>query len=340
MKEEEKLKLVKRNTAEIITDIELKKLLKDKKTPVVYCGWSITGKPHAGYFLPVIKLADFLKAGMKVKLLLADLHGALDKTPWGLLEKRYDYYKKTIPLMFKCIGADIKNFEIIKGSSFQLSEKYSFDLLKLTTRSTVHDARKAGSDVVKQEGNPKVSGMIYPLMQALDEEYLKVDIQYGGQDQRKIMVFAREHLPKLGYKKRIEIMGPLIPGLAEGGKMSASVAHSKIDLLDSSEEIKNKLKNAFCPMGEVEGNGVLALMKYVIMLLKEDIGKEFIVKRPEKFGGDLKYKTYSEIEKDYKTKKLHPQDLKNSLADELIELLEPLRKAMKGKEKLAKEAYP
>ena len=116
-----------------------------------------TGKPHAGYFLPVLKLADFLKAGMKVKLLLADLHGALDKTPWKLLEKRYDYYKKTIPLMFKCIGVDIKNFEIIKGSSFQLSEKYGFDLLKLSTMSTIHDAKKAGSDVVKQEDNPKVS---------------------------------------------------------------------------------------------------------------------------------------------------------------------------------------
>ena len=340
MNTEQKYKLIKRNTTDIITDEELKKLLKETKNPTAYLGWGITGKPHIGYFLPVMKLADFLKAGLHVKLLLADLHGALDKTPWELLEKRYEYYKKTIQLMFKSIGADIKNFEIIKGSSFQLKPEYTFDLLKLSTITTAHDAKKAGSEVVKQEKNPKLSGLIYPLMQALDEEYLKTDIQLGGLDQRKIMVFAREHLPKIGYKKRIEIMNPLIPGLAEGGKMSASKPHSKIDLLDSPETIKQKLKNAFCPIGQTEENGVLALMKYVIMTLKEDKKEEFTIKRPEKFGGTIKYKTYKELEKDYKDKKLHPQDLKNALAEEIIKLTEPIRKEMKGQEKLIKEAYP
>ncbi len=340
MNPEEKFNLIKRNTAEIVTEAEFKKLLKDKKQPAVYCGWSITGKPHVGYFLPILKLADFLKAGFKVKLLLADLHGALDKTPWELLAKRYDYYLNTIPLMFKCIGSDTKNLKIVKGSDFQLSADYSFDLLKLSTMSTIHDSKKASSDVVKQDENPKLSGLIYPLMQALDEEYLDVDVQYGGLDQRKIMMFAREHLPKMKYPKRIEVMGPLISGLAEGGKMSASIPHSKICLLDTPEQITKKLNLAFCPEGQVEENGVLALMKYVIMVLKEDNGKEFIVERPAKFGGAVKYKTYQELEKDYAAKKLHPQDLKKSLAEELTKLLEPIRKAMKEKEKLVKEAYP
>ncbi len=340
MNTEEKFKLIKRNTAEIITEKELKTLLERKKQPAIYCGWSITGKPHVGYFLPIIKLADFLKAGFKVKLLLADLHGALDKTPWELLAKRYDYYLNTIPLMFKCIGADTKNLKIVKGSDFQLTSDYAFDILKLSTMSSVHDTKKASSDVVKQDENPNVSGLIYPLMQALDEEYLDVDIQYGGLDQRKIMVFAREHLPKMNYPKRIEIMGPLISGLAEGGKMSASIPHSKICLLDTPDEIKKKLNQAFCPEGQIEENGILALMKYVIMVLKEDKGEEFIVEKPEKFGGIVKYKTYKEIEKDYASKKLHPEDLKKALAEELIKLLEPIRTAMKSKEKLVREAYP
>ena len=338
---DQKFELIKRNTDEIVTEDELKDLLKTKKEPSVYCGWSITGKPHVGYFLPILKLADFLKAGFKVKLLLADLHGALDKTPWELLEKRYDYYLNTIPLMFKCISVDIKNLKIVKGSDFQLSSDYSFDLLKLSTFSTIHDAKKASSDVVKQEENPKLAGLIYPLMQALDEEYLDVDIQYGGLDQRKIMMFAREHLPKIKYPKRIEVMGPLIPGLAEGGKMSASIAHSKIDLIETPEQIRKKLSLAFCPEGQVEDNGVLALMKYVIMIIKEDKGETFVIQKPEKFGGGtIEYKTYDELEKDYSEKKIHPQDLKKALAEALVKLLEPIREAMKGKEKLAKEAYP
>ena len=126
-----RLELVTRNTVNIVTEEELKDLLKKKKKPVVYLGTAVTGRPHVAYFTWVLKLADFLKAGFKVKLLLADLHGALDNTPWDVLDRRYDYYNAVIPLMFKSIGADIKNFEIVKGSSFQMKKEYHQNSFKL-----------------------------------------------------------------------------------------------------------------------------------------------------------------------------------------------------------------
>ncbi|MFC1728495.1 tyrosine--tRNA ligase [Nanoarchaeota archaeon] len=334
----DRLSLIKRNTDEIVSEKELTELLKKKKQPSVYLGTAITGRPHVAYFLWVLKLADFLNAGCKVKLLLADLHGALDNTPWDLLNKRYEYYSIVIPAMFKAIGANIKNFEIVKGSDFQLKKEYFFDILKMSTAASVHDATKAASEVVKMGKNPKTSGLIYPIMQSLDEQYLDVDIQYGGRDQRKIMMFARENLPKLGYKARVEIMTPIIPGLI-GEKMSASDEASKIDLMDDEKTVQKKLSKAFCPEGVVEENGVLSFLKYVIMVLKEDAGESFLVERPDKFGGNKSYKTYSEIEKDFVSKKLHPMDLKNSASKEINILLEPVRKAIKGKEKLIKEAY-
>ena len=141
---EQRFQQIKRNTKEIVTEEELKILLKQKKRPSVYLGWSITGRPHIGYFVPVLKLADFLKAGFKVKLLLADIHGALDNTPWEVLEHRFQYYQDSIILMFKSIGADIKQFEIVKGSDFQLDKKYLLDFFKLATYTSVNDARRAG----------------------------------------------------------------------------------------------------------------------------------------------------------------------------------------------------
>ncbi|MBD3354621.1 tyrosine--tRNA ligase [Candidatus Woesearchaeota archaeon] len=336
----EKLNLIKRNTQEIVKEEELKKLLKTKKHPSMYLGVSITGKPHIGYFMWVLKLADFLKAGFKVKLLLADIHGALDNTPWDLLENRFKYYSIVIPAMFKSIGADIKNFEIVKGSDFQLGKKYTMDVLKIATYASVHDCKKASSDVVKQAESPKLSGLMYPIMQALDEEYLKVDIQYGGIDQRKILMFAREYLPKIGYRPRIEVMTPLIPGLTASGKMSASEESSKIDLLDSEKDIKQKINSAYCPEGETQENGVLAFVKHVIFMIKEDKKEKFIINRPEKWGGDLSYKNYKDLEKDYKEKKLHPMDLKQALAKEINELVNSVRKTMKNKESLIKKAYP
>ena len=339
MDAEEKFKIIKRDCEEIITDSELKKLLREKKNPAVYLGTAVTGRPHIAYFLWVLKLADFLKAGFKVKLLLADIHGALDNTPWDLLEKRYEYYSNVVPAMFKAVGADIKNFEIVKGSDFQMKKDYMFDVLKMSTLASVHDCMKAASDVVKQSDNPKLSGLVYPILQALDEEYLGVDIQYGGLDQRKILMFAREYLPKVGYKSRIEIMTPIIPGLI-GEKMSASIEDSKIDLLDAAEDIKRKLKKAYCPEGVVEGNGILSFIDHILMVIKSGAGEEFLIERPEKWGGNLSYKTYKELEKDFVEKKVHPLDVKVALAKEIDKLLEPIREVMKGKDKLVKEAYP
>jgi len=333
-----RLELIKRNTIEIIKEEELNELLKIKKQPAVYLGTATTGKPHIGYFLWVLKLADLLKAGFKVKLLLADLHGALDNTPWNILDYRYKYYSKIIPLMFKAIGANISKFEIVKGSDFQLKKDYILDILKMASYTSVSDAKRAASEVVKQSDNPKISGLIYPIMQALDEEYLKVDMQYGGIDQRKILMFARENLPKAGYKPRIEFMTPLIPGLT-GSKMSASEESSKIDLLDDKETVERKVNAAFCPEGEVENNGVLAFFKYVIFTLKGDKKKILLIERPSKFGGNTKYAAYLDLEKDFKNKKIHPLDLKKTLAREINALLEPIRKEFKDLD-LIKKAYP
>lgn len=336
MTPEEKLTLLKRNTQEIVTEDELIALLRQKKKPAMYLGTAITGRPHIGYFVWVLKLADFLKAGFTVKLLLADLHGALDNTPWTVLEKRYKYYRAAIPLMFTSIGADIKNFQMVKGSDFQLKKDYVLDLLRLSTYTSVHDATKAASEVVKFGEHPKLSGLLYPLMQALDEEYLGVDVQYGGIDQRKILMFAREYLPKLGYKPRVEFMTPLIPGLM-GKKMSASDVKSKVDLLDDDKTVIEKVKNAYCEEGVVEENGVLAFIKYVLFPLKEERKEQFLVERPVKFGGKMSFSSYAELEKAYIEKKLHPLDLKMAVAREINVLLMPFRKP--ELKKLAEEAY-
>jgi len=335
---EGRFELIKRNTAEIVTEDELRSLLETKDKPSVYLGTAPTGKPHIGYFAWFVKFADFLKAGLKVKLLLADLHAALDNTPWDVLDYRYKYYKSVIPLALESVGVSLKNFEIVKGSDFQLEKDYFFDLLKLSTSCSINDCKRAAAEVVKFGENPKLSGLIYPLMQALDEEYLGVDIQYGGIDQRKILMLAREKLPLLGYKSRVDIMSPMIPGLSKGGKMSASDVRSKIDLLDSPEDVESKVRNAYCVAGELEGNGVMAFLKYVIFVLKKDKRETFVIKRPSKYGGDIEYTDYAELESDFVNKKVHPLDVKNALANEINKLLDPIRKGFKDKD-ILKKAY-
>jgi tyrosyl-tRNA synthetase len=335
---DEKYELITRNLQEVLGEEELKAKLKSKKDFSIYWGTMPTGSISIAYFFPMLKVADFLKAGCKVKILLADLHALLDSVPWDILERRYNYYREAIILILKTINVDIKKLEFVKGSELQLNKNYFNDLLKLSTLTSVHDSTKAASEAVKSArgNNVKLSGMIYPLMQALDEEYLKVDAQFAGLDQRKIMVYAREYLPKIRYKQRIELMNPMIRGLV-GEKMSSSIESTKIDLLDNEETVNRKINKAECVEGNPD-NGLMSLLKYLIFVLKSNKNEKFIVKRPTKFGGDLEYKNYEEVEKDFISKKLHPLDLKNAVAGEINILLENFRKN-KILHELHKKAY-
>lgn len=333
---EERFRLVTRNLQEVVTEAELREILK-KKSPKVYWGTMPTGSPHIAYFLPFLKIADFLKAGLEVVILIADLHAALDGVPWEILDKRQKYYEALIPEMLKALGVNTKKLKFVKGSKIQNNPRYFQDMLKMSMLATVNDTTRAASEVVKMSDNPKLGNLIYPIMQALDEEYLKADIQFGGLDQRKILVFAREFLPKLGYKARIELMNPLIPGLV-GKKMSASVEGSKIDVLDSEESVIKKIKGAECQEGNPD-NGVMQFAKYVIFPILLDKKQSLKIERPEKFGGNLTYADYDEMEKDFISKKLHPLDLKNAVAREINSLLKPVRKSKTKLQKLYDAAY-
>lgn len=323
MNTEERFDLITRNLQEVISESELKELLKKKKSPTVYWGTMTTGSPHIAYYFPMLKLADFLRAGLTVKVLIADLHAALDGVAWEELAKREAYYTALIKAMLGSIGVDIKKLQFVKGSAFQLKPKYFEDVLKMSMLSSVNDTTRAASEVVKMMDNPKLGNLIYPIMQALDEVYLDADIQFGGLDQRKILVFAREFLPKIGHSARVELMNPMIPGLV-GVKMSSSVAGSKIDMLDSEDTVSKKVKAAICEEGN-PNNGIMGFLKYVIMVLHQDKKKKFTIERPEKFGGNTEYSTYEELEKDFIEKKLHPMDLKNAFTKELNSLLKPVR---------------
>lgn len=251
----------------------------------------------------MIKIAHFLRAGCEIKLLLADIHGFLDnlKAPIELVEYRAQYYKFVVTALLKSLNVPTDRLQFVLGSSYQLSSKYTMDIFRLSSVVTEHDAKKAGAEVVKQVDNATLSGLIYPLMQSLDEEHLDVDVQFGGIDQRKIFTLAAESLPKIGYKARAHLMNPMIPGLA-GGKMSASDPDSKIDVLDPADVVKRKLKRAMCVPKEVSGNGVVAFAEYVLFpasALKSASQKEprFVV--PRRDQEPLVYNDITKLKEDY-----------------------------------------
>ncbi len=340
MNPEEKFELITKDLQEVVGEDKLKEILKQRDLKL-YIGTAPTGKPHLGYFVWVSKLGDFLKANCEVTMLFANLHAYLDnmKSSWELLKFRTDYYEFIIKEMLKLADVPLDKLKFVIGKDFQTKPEYTLDMYKMSAFASTRDTQRAGADVVKQTETPKMSGLLYPILQALDEQYLGVDAQFGGVDQRKIFMFAREFLPKIGYEKRIHLMSPLVPGLGESGKMSASEPNSKIDFDDSDKIIRKKINKAFSVDGQVEGNGLLAILKYVVFVKLDYEKREFVIDRPEQYGGKISFKTYEEVEKDFASKKLASVDLKQGLAEEVIKIITPLRTKIEENKELYEKAY-
>lgn len=65
---EQKKELIVRNLQEYLGDEKLTAILKERDLKI-YWGTATTGKPHVAYFVPMSKIADFLRAGCEVSKL-------------------------------------------------------------------------------------------------------------------------------------------------------------------------------------------------------------------------------------------------------------------------------
>ena len=319
MNADEKFELVARNTEEIVTEPELKSVLTEKKNPVAYCGYEVSGAVHLGHLVTITKLRDMENAGFKVTVLLADWHTWLNrKGTWESIRETAKKWEKA----FKALG--LKNTQYVLGTSFQKKDAYIDDVLTLASEITVNRGLRSMQVVTRDIENARVSQIVYPLMQIADLKHLKIDVSQSGIEQRKIYMLARETIGKINYKKPAFVYTPLVNSLlGPGEKMSSSIPNSMIAVQDSEKDLRSKISRAYCKEGEVEGSPILEIARYVIFPRVET----FSVKRPAKFGGNAEFQNYGELEKAFSGKKLHPADLKNAVADHLVEILEPARKA-------------
>jgi len=311
----DKKSLILRNAAEVVGEDKLDKALAKRK-PVVYCGYEPSGDIHIGHFVTILKLKDFEDAGFHVKVLLADWHAFLNKKgDWDFINNQVKLWTSA----FKKMG--LKNPEIIVGTSFEKDPKYMEDVLTLAASSTLNRGLRAMSEVARDIDNAKVAQIIYPFMQAADMKALKVDAVVAGMEQRKIHMIALESLKDIGYDVPAFVHTSLIPSLkgADAGKMSSSDASSLISVKDDAKAIKKKISKAYCPEGEP--NPVLDIAKILVFPVFEKLD----IQRPEKFGGDVSYSSYKDLEKDFLSKKLHPMDLKNVVGVKLSEMFEKVR---------------
>ncbi|MFH1642816.1 MAG: tyrosine--tRNA ligase [Nanoarchaeota archaeon] len=335
----DKLELIKQVGEEIITEEDLINLLSEKKCPVAYDGFEPSGTSiHiAQGLLRAININKMIKAGCKFKILVADWHAWANNKMGGNLENIQQVGKYLIEV-WKACDIDMDKIEFLWVSDLVKDDTYWKKVMEIARNSTVKRIIRCCQIMGRSEKDSlQASQILYPCMQAADIFHLNIDITQLGLDQRKVNVLARELGPKLGYWKPVAVHHHMLMGLsqppksgltgAERGielKMSKSKPDTAIFMTDPKEEIQRKIGKAYCPEGTIEENPILEYCKYIIF---EKL-KSIKIERPEKWGGNLEFNSYLELEKSFLDKKLHPMDLKQAVINSLNKLIEPVRKKL------------
>ncbi len=358
---EEKISLVKKGAVlEVLTEDELRALFETKAHPAHYIGFEISGKVHLGTGLcTALKIRDFMAAGIKPTIFLADYHAYLNGKLGGDLEKiqtvAKGYFKSAMYASLLAAGLDGEQADKVRfvlGSELygKAGLGYWSDVMHVSKNTTKERMLRCTTIMGRSEGDTTLpaSALLYPAMQAADIWALEADIAHAGMDQRKVHVLAREIAEKLKKPKPVAVHcallgsltgpGRMDPSTTEddkliSGKMSKSNPDSCIFVHDSETEIARKLKNAYCPAGTVEDNPIVQMAETFV--LRE---RPLKIERPAKFGGDIEISSPPELRHLFQTAKLHPMDLKNAVGRELAAMLEPARRYLQKRPELMEQA--
>ena len=340
----EKIRLVTREpTEEVVTQEELLNLFNTNSQPKHYIGLEISGFMHLGsLILTGFKINDFIKAGVKCTVFLADWHTYLNNKlggDWDKIRMVSKYYADAFKMF--CPGV-----EIVEGSQLYESKRdYWLNLVKFSKNMSLERTMRSLTIMGRSTEKDKIDlgQLFYPPMQAVDIHTMDLDIVHAGMDQRKIHMLVREIFPKMKWKVPVAVHHHILAGLGEpepasdsdsdfvSSKMSKSKSSSGIFVHDTDEEINSKFKKAWCPEGLVEKNPVLEISKYIIFHKFNEV----TVERPEKFGGNVTYTSYQDLQEDFAQKKLHPSDLKVTVSKYVTEIIRPIREKITLTEELS-----
>ncbi len=339
---EERLKLITRNTVEIVTLRELREKLEKGEELKGYIGYEPSGLTHIGWLVWMMKVRDLVEAGINFTVLEATWHAYINDKLGGNMDLIRGA-TRIIRATMEALGIPISKINFVDAEDLASDKRYWEILIRVAKKNSLARVKRALTIMGRraEEAELDSSKIIYPLMQVSDIFYLDLDITLGGLDQRKAHMLARDTAEKLGFKKPIAIHTPIISSLKGVGrmettglpkdeavalfKMSKSDPGSTIFLHEDPDTIRRKIRKAYCPAGVVENNPILEINKHILFTIP---GFKLVVERPEKYGGTVVYDNYEMLERDFAERRLHPADLKKATAEALVELLRPVRERL------------
>lgn len=244
---ERALSLIKRGTAEILVESELKDKLSEGRPLRIKAGFDPTAPDlHLGHTVLINKLKVFQDLGHDVMFLIGDFTGMIGD-PTGKNQTRK-------PLTVEQVMQNARTYEeqiykildrektrIVFNSSW-LESLGAAGVIQLASRQTVARMleRDDFSKRYKSEQPIAIHEFLYPLIQGYDSVALQADVELGGTDQKFNLLMGRELQKGAGQAPQCVIMMPLLEGLDGIQKMSKSLGNY-VGISDAPGEMYGKL---------------------------------------------------------------------------------------------------
>ncbi len=252
----------------------------------VLSGIRATGRLHLGNYLGAVKGMLELQDNPEYETLymVADLHTIT--TPFN--PKELAKNRLEVAIDYLAAGLDPKKSIIFLQAEVPEHTELAFYFSSVATIARMQHLPTYKDKVKQYPQNNTMALLNYPLLMAADILVYKAGLVPVGIDQEPHLEVAREIARKMNERygldfpepKRFETKGKYIPSLKGEGKMSKSVEGSFINLTDTQDEIRRKVR--MIPTATVSGGemseGVKALFIFADMYCTDKVDgykKEF-----------------------------------------------------------------
>lgn len=293
---ESQLELIKRGTAEIISEEDLIAKLKENRPLNVKAGFDPTAPDlHLGHTVVLQKMKHFQELGHNVTFLIGDFTGMVGD-PTGKSETRKPLTKEQVlanaetykEQVFKIL--DPEKTKICFNSSWLepltmkeiLSLMAKFTVARIIERDDFQKRYKAGEPIGMHE-------FMYPIMQGFDSVNMNTDVELGGTDQKFNLLVGRDLLRQYGKQAQVAITMPIIEGLDGVQKMSKSLGNY-VGISESPKDMFGKLMSITDEL----------MFRYYTLL------------------SDMSLKDIEKMKQDIETGDFHPMTAKKNLAREIV----------------------
>jgi len=230
----------------------------DKKTiKRVLSGIRATGRLHLGNYLGAIKGMIELQNNNEYETLymVADVHTIT--TPYKIEELKIN--RREVLIDYLAAGLNPKKSIIFLQADVNEHTELAFLFSSIMTIARMQHLPTFKEKVIQYPQNATMALLNYPILMAADILIYKAGLVPVGIDQEPHLEVTREIARKMNQiygtdfpePVRFATKGEYIPSLTGEGKMSKTVANSFINLTDSLEEIRKKIRSI--PTASVAG---------------------------------------------------------------------------------------